>query len=348
MIKNSKWSATSISNRIENIRFPLCIGVMLIHCNILGMEDSENVGGVIETIVTFGSKTLPMLCVPMFFMISGYISAFRKIDSHNYLEFMRKKFRSLILPFLAWNLLTFLLRLLIRISPLGNFCTTPYAFDNPLTLLINIFIRPELFPLWFIRNLILLNIILPLLQIALRKSMWLTLLFALIINDCVSPLGGIFYFSLGIAIGQNKSTQIFKINKTIAISGVLLYLTTAFLLALHPYSFLDNAIFIMPAILIGCLSVFALVSCGSPRSRNSLLSPPGIFFLYAFHGIIAPYVIKAVLILLRGHYGIATYLLTCLLVIGGSMVSWYVLSALFPKCMNILTGDRKPKNIAPL
>lgn len=348
MIKYKKWPATSVSNRIENIRFPLCVGVMLIHCNILGLGDSENLVGATEAIVTFGSSTLPMLCVPMFFMISGYISSFKTIDRHNYLEFMRKKFRSLIIPFLAWNLLTFILRFLIQISPLGNFCTAPYALDNPLMLLINIFVKPELFPLWFIRNLILLNIILPLLLTALRKSMWLTLLLTLIINDSFTPLGGIFYFCLGIAIGLNKHRLIFKINKTVAFSGVLLYLATAILLALPEHSFLDNGYIILPAILIGIVSIFALVPCGKPRSRNSLLSPSGIFFLYAFHGIIAPYVKKTVLILLHGHFGLTTYLLTCLLVIGGSALSWYILSAAFPKCMSILTGERKTTNMEPL
>ena len=350
MIMNNKRPVASVSNKIDFLRFPLCIGVMMIHCSISGHTDSENLPGFTEAIVKLGSNSLPMLCVPMFFIISGYLGSFKTVDLHNYIDFLRKKCTTLVIPFIAWNIIAFLVRFLVQISPLGKFCSSPYVFDDIPALIVRIFIEPELIPLWFIRNLILFNIIFPVLLAALRKYTLISLLLSLIINDIWTPIGGIFYFCLGMAMGLKEGSGHFKINRKSAVTGFVLYLFAALLLALPGFSIPDNSLITIPVILIGCASVFALAPSERPRVDNSLLSPSGIFFLYAFHGIISPYIIKIVLLLLPLSIGggIAAYTVCCLSVIGLSILSWYILSALFPKIMYFITGKRKISAAGPL
>jgi surface polysaccharide O-acyltransferase-like enzyme len=57
-----------ISNTISNLNFPLMIGVVVSHCFI---SDSGNaiMGGVSRLFSTI----LPISCVPIFFLISGYL-----------------------------------------------------------------------------------------------------------------------------------------------------------------------------------------------------------------------------------------------------------------------------------
>ncbi len=300
-----------------------------------------------KVLVAFWSGTLPMLCVPMFFIISGYLSSFNTI---RYTRFLQKKFKTLVIPYLAWNILTFGFRFLVKISPLGRFCSTMYNFDNPAELISHIFFGPELIPLWFLRNLILFFVLFPLILLVVKKTSWISLIIALIINELCDPLGGIFYFTLGVVVGLNVHNMNYrKNNKIFAYGGCLIYFAASILFALQP-NISDKAYITMPVILIGCAGIFLLVPDTISHTVHNVSSPSMIFFMYAFHGIISPYIIKSVLLFipLSGWSGIMAYMLCCFLVIGLTFMGWKILCALIPWVIYFLTGGRKLTNSSPL
>lgn len=98
--------------------------------------------------------------VPIFFLISGYLTFSKeKID---YKKHYSKKLKALIVPYIIWTIIYFLLDRVLNIASLGS-----VQAQNIFELFIGIpfYTDPVLYePLWFLRDLILLNILVPLLD----------------------------------------------------------------------------------------------------------------------------------------------------------------------------------------
>ena len=92
---------------IKSIRFPLIIGVILIHSVIIKSDEAINMG---YSILGYSTKLmceiLPQFCVPMFFAISGYLFFYNldKFSTRQYLNKIKRRFHTLFIPYLFWNL----------------------------------------------------------------------------------------------------------------------------------------------------------------------------------------------------------------------------------------------------
>ena len=105
-------SASCHYRELNIAKLLLILGVVLIHCNLLpNMPDSmttENVTGV--NVIEFFSRYLCKICVPSFFMISGFLF-FRNIAPDCrpgvlfsfYKKKLKSRVRSLVLPYIIWN-----------------------------------------------------------------------------------------------------------------------------------------------------------------------------------------------------------------------------------------------------
>jgi fucose 4-O-acetylase-like acetyltransferase len=100
--------------------------------------------------------------VPVFFLLSGYLGA-RKLNlrTYRFQDFAREKARTLVAPFLFWNLLVLLLALAARKAGFSAslrgggayFDVTP-DFSSVIAALIGFGRYPIVYQFWFLRNLI--------------------------------------------------------------------------------------------------------------------------------------------------------------------------------------------------
>lgn len=167
-----------ISILIKALRMPLMVAVVFIHCFII--DDPEM--PVVTFVERLFSNILPSVAVPMFLFFSGYLF-FTKDDGkftfNGYLTKLKKRSRTLLLPYLIWNTLV-----IIAFWAMHRF--TPSAinpdFENianfTLPQLLNCYWKgsggfPIAYQFWFIRDLILFVIAAPLFfGVAKKLNLW--------------------------------------------------------------------------------------------------------------------------------------------------------------------------------
>lgn len=110
----------TLSKSISLLRFPLAALIVLKHYYTPDIS-AEAIGGVDEYqwyhyIGEFTKGVFPAIAVPLFFFISGYLY-FNKLDLHGDSSYdfgvwkrkTRGRLKSLLIPYLSWNLLVLLL-----------------------------------------------------------------------------------------------------------------------------------------------------------------------------------------------------------------------------------------------
>jgi fucose 4-O-acetylase-like acetyltransferase len=213
-----------ISKRIDILRLPMAIAVVWIHA--AGLEfhfkGGQNiVAGIPESdavVIRWISEVLARIAVPIFFVISGFLLfSANGVNCSAYLEKLRKRIRSLVTPFLLWNSLMVGVYLAGQWIPMAQ----PY-FRQPLIESSNLSVEPLLnsvlgyrsppldVPLWFVRDLILLVILSPVLRLAVNLAPvpCFTLLLLRFFGFFPSPIPVLgpestFCFSLGLWFGKN-------------------------------------------------------------------------------------------------------------------------------------------------
>ncbi len=93
------------------LRFPLIIGVVFIHCFGKPFDfdaiDFSNLSGMdcYNLFRVCISRVLTHICVPVFFLISGYLFfiGLEKWNNHIYFDKIKKRCKTLLIPFLIWN-----------------------------------------------------------------------------------------------------------------------------------------------------------------------------------------------------------------------------------------------------
>lgn len=167
---------------MDRLRFPLICGVVFIHNQLKGdisiSGQSLSIPDVpwYEAVINLFSYVIPCIAVPIFFIVSGYL--FFKEGTFNeklYLTKIKKRFWSLLIPYVLWNTLCLLIFIFVRIPALhGLFpnvsleeVTLPKVLSGYWACEGNGF--PFDFPLWYVRELILMVIISPLLYVVVKK-----------------------------------------------------------------------------------------------------------------------------------------------------------------------------------
>ena len=123
-----------ISKAISATRFPIILGPVMIHCQT-GFDSAPY--------RLFWGEMVGRITVPLFFFFfDGSIDAYKGK--------LKKRFSSLIIPYLLWNLLAFLFYWCIGIAEGNDFLSSFWVVDY------HSGHSPADGPLWFLRTLILL------------------------------------------------------------------------------------------------------------------------------------------------------------------------------------------------
>lgn len=157
-------------NSITILRVIAIVGVVFQHAYIM---NSYTMNGVTHTfpeikwcsfIVHWISDVATKSCVPLFFLISGYLF-FKSVDGTSpykikYLGKLKKRTKTLLVPYLIWNLLYFVYMVAFKKMDLSFLSVVGAFFVRPDLLPVSYY--PAYTPFWFIRELMLLMLLSPL------------------------------------------------------------------------------------------------------------------------------------------------------------------------------------------
>ena len=173
-----------LSNTISILRLPLTVGVVFIHFT---MKDGFNYHGVVYGldnppffffVVNLFSEVLARVCVPLFFIISGFLFFFHfNLNKESYIKKLKNRVKTLFLPFFLWNIIAAIIilgksalpfypdvKIVFSFSRLFN--TLFYNSDGNGIIVGPSFLVPSMaspldIPLWFVRDLMVMVLLAP-------------------------------------------------------------------------------------------------------------------------------------------------------------------------------------------
>lgn len=285
------------SQRLALLRFPLIVGVVFIHAYATKVQTAgETVGvGDVHPLVSFLiealSQEIARSAVPVFFLISGLLFFHGFTPSWaGYVDKWRSRVRTLLIPFLFWNLLTAGLFALAQSLPATRAYFSGASAEllslSPTEFLAGLFgigRAPFSYPFWFIRDLMLLVLLAPLLGLLLQRAWLLAPLFvawaALPGWQLVPSLEALAFFSLGAYLGLNGRSP-FALDRWAGLYG-LAYAMALPLVVLGPAEWrpwLHQGLVALGVVMALALSAWAM-AWREPLLKLAAAS----FFVYAAH-----------------------------------------------------------------
>ena len=267
-------SQTSQSEFFSQIRLPLIVLVTYAH----------SYGGVIEGYSVLGSgwdsyevmkivisQTLVKMAMPMFFVISGYLffANVEKFNKNIYWQKIRRRVRTLLIPYIIWNLL--------MAVKLKTFC-------------LSIFWEPANMPLWFLRDLIIVSLLTPIIYIGVKKlNYWIFILFLPIyligiwaIQPGPNPYA-ICFFTLGAYLSIQKINLVKVCLKMEKVSYLLtVFLALAMVLA---YPTITYSLLMLCFRVVSIVAVFCLAHRILSRTNKRIpkTACDASYFIYLAH-----------------------------------------------------------------
>ena len=373
------------SESINMLRFPLAILVVFVHSfgaeiDVAELHASGLTGlAVYDYIRLFFSVVIARSAVPIFFIISGYL-LFLKVNDypkHVYIAKLRTRWHSLVIPYLSWIVMFILWSLMFIVGGI-------LLHGKPWTVLLDYFQErgclhmlwdsnvweeritwlgvethnsgPVLFPFWYMRDLIVMVILSPVIYWLVKKIkvIFIILLFVIYALDIkVSWMSGTFtmscfFFSLGayFAIKKQDFTSVLWRYRYLIIP------ITVFLMIYQTYSGSamgdTTSMMIHPWLVIFqsfALIIVASYLCKYPNlyDANKKLSKTS-FFIYALHPFILGYIISMIkkVMPMQDTWYMMTfiYLTAPLLCVALCIGIYWMCQKFMPGLLRVIVGER--------
>jgi surface polysaccharide O-acyltransferase-like enzyme len=166
-----------LSNKIKILSFMAIIMVVFLHAYNIDIKQGGTVlyfeKGYNWFIQNYISNGVTRIAVPMFFLISGFLFFFNKGVPHsiNFEDKIKKRMKTLLVPYLFWVLFGILFYFLLQSFPQSKSFFTKKLIANytGLDWLNAIFVNPIPYQFWFIRDLIVITFLSPIFYFLLKK-----------------------------------------------------------------------------------------------------------------------------------------------------------------------------------
>lgn len=364
-----------ISQTISFLRFPLIIGIILIHADLSGIVIAGNkcINNIdypiyINTSYLF-SQIIARTCVPLFFFISGFLFFYKTqiFTKNTYLQKLKKRIHTILIPYIIWNLVSILFYLCIQhISPelqSGNnklICNYDlfdwfFAFwDTNFIKHIDGIGMPINYPLWFIRDLMVVILFSPLLYLTVQKlSKAIIIILGLLwisntwINITGFSIDAFFFFTFGAYFSIKKKSFINLMRPYLKPCTILYLIIIIIELLNNQFNFIKDYIEYLHklGILLGIISVITIsayfISKGKWKS-NSFLAQ-STFFLYAYHILPLNFVIKLSLKYIKPYTELsllATYFGSTIIITLIGLMIYQLIKTYLPRFTALITGGR--------
>lgn len=337
-----------LSQKIKILSFTSIILVLYIHSGfhdypheIQGMSFNFNLQNFI------GGMT-GRCAVPMFYAISGYLF-FLNLDSKTILwEKIRKRIKTLVVPYIIAALFFPCFYIIVDFIPgidrFFNSDNLSEIFNQPvLTILRSIFYDPLAFQLWFLRDLIIIIAISPLLYYIKKVTRGAILVLTLfLLNFCYIkyfPIYAMFWFLAGdIYLTKVETMRDKRIPLVFLLISIIEFMVPA---PIWTY-------FQIPIIVLGIVSIlilynrFVTASFVLERHKWLYIACQFTFFIYLFHE--PPLnIVRKLLIIILGHSSIRfaiNYLISPWIFAISFIIIGFFIKKYFPHAYSICVGGR--------
>jgi hypothetical protein len=356
------------SQTISFLRFPLIVGVLFTHNGsttviIPGVE--FGIADVALLPVFYYCKniiSLLLVRVPLFFFISGFVF-FLNVDSFNrniYGKKLRTRAKTLLVPYLFWNLLAISVYLIIASLPsLKGFMNNPISLQEVFPSLwarrIIVDGVEQTMPIsgqfWFIRDLMVMVISTPIIYFVCKRAkiygvillciLWVFDWWVLVPGLSITSL---FFFTAGACFSINKRNLIADMGQIRRLSFLLYPLIALVDLFTKQYAF--NTFIHQAGMIVGIVFLFNLAAflleTGKVKVNKFLTA--ATFFVFAVHMPFLNFPLqKITYMVFKPESDIAItslYFLNVIIVIIVALVLYYMLRRFLPKFTGIITGGR--------
>lgn len=340
---------SSLSRQIDLASFFASVMVLFIHSS-LAMIPRTSSYLFVESLVGDG---LCRIAVPFFFLRSGFFFFLNIVQLKIVSTKILRRCKTLLVPYILWSILGLLFLFIVsHISFTRSFIVRDLPWDSISNIANHIITDPINYQLWFLRDLLLVIVISPIVFLAIHFLSWIpffVLLFMYIISLFSFPFfyssSSLFFFVAGATMAM-KNPQIieFSPERSTIISLSLVFLFLLFYTAAAKSYSLPNIAWLNRVSPIVGLAVFWwLIRRFS--SMFSVLSSSVIslsFFIYLLHEPFLTFVKKlAISILPCTHYqmfilyfSLPLFILLICISIG------LLLKAHFPSLYSLLVGSR--------
>ncbi len=356
-----------LSRTVEWLRYPLMLLIVLIHTDTTLLTSMPQDG--LSAIFYYITRTIVRVAVPMFFIISGYFF-FRKPDIFSmeaYWAKIKKRVLTLLVPYIFWNYFVwaFQMGVVVWQGHADWIARDTFTLPN----IVDVVVgwgegyqgMPKAFQLWFLRDLMIVCLLSPLLHLLLknRRSYVLLLLFTvfylmpwpdnwhLIFMRFPSAL---LFFSVGAYWGIHNKNIINIVRKIpIWLSALL----TILLLVVHVWQCMTGGHYII--LFEKLFSIVAVVPTWQIASKiveRQRLKPVewianSNFLLFVLH----PTIIYYLLVYPFGgnvsntplHFWIV-YVAELIVPVFVCVILYAIMVRIFPRTTALLTGGRSGKN----
>lgn len=352
----------SMSAMVSLLRFPLTALVVLSHAYIGGLS---LVGALTPYVLTsyIIAKIVGNMAVPCFLFVSGYLF-FRNIDNFSlrtYGDKLWRRARTLLLPYIVWNALILLLffigqSVVPQLFSGRNMAVADYSWVEWLKAfwVVDGTQSPINAPLWYIRDLLVLVVLSPIIYHALKQRWvgvaFLTLMLGLglsgdVVNGAIVWLQPkyIFLFSLGAWLALHR-VQIPRFRWLPFVFAVMICggLTAGFFLCKDIW--LRRFMYEL-TILVGTLSILYVSHflAGVKGWRVPSFLGRSSFFIYLFHyiplALLSKVLLKVVAPTTNVEY-FAIFFGSAIAILALCVAAFHVMHRLLPKTTSLLLGGR--------
>lgn len=352
------------SQRLAFLKFPLILLVVMIHAyeplvGLNGHSAGHEGGALSQGVRFFISQGLGRVAVPLFFLMAGY---FFFLGWDGGADGLRQRWRarvhSLLVPFLFWNLLAVLLLWLAQELPWFSPWVTGHkariadlSWYGWLNTLFGLTQRPAAYPFWFIRDLMLLVLMAPLLRPVLSHRGGSLALLAVLsvlwvfngLPQQVPAVEGALFFGIGAGVAQ-RGGSLFALDRWTG-PAALGYGCAMVWLSCVPWTPHTLAGFRL-ALLLGVVAALGLsgrVASASGLARGLTALGWSSFFVFAVHEPLLSVLRKVGFQLLQPRSEgavLALYFLLPACTVGLALLAHRALRHLSPALLSLVSGGR--------
>lgn len=351
------------SLRLDVLRFPLIVGVVFIHNYevAVAFQDGQigalTANGIVDFVRNLVSQGFARIAVPLFFLVSGYLF-FLSFEASlaGYFDKLRSRFRTLFVPLVFWGLVTLAVTALAQSIPQTagffsgrNALVMQFGIGDVFDAIFGIGRTPIAYQFWFIRDLLVLVLLSPLIWVLCRFVGLPLLLGALVLwfvgNWPLSfpAIDALLFFSSGAWLAIRKH-DVFMFDSTgwmCAIVYALLSVTDALLYGTSLGAHVHKV-----AILFGMVTALWLTGLtirSASLTDHLIRFGQASFFVYAAHEPLLTICKKLVFRILQPHSPLIVlgiYFALPVLVITLIVFLYPRLRSLFPAFMGLISGGR--------